>query len=256
MSKPLHDELVFALSLADESRRIIRGHFGSHMKVEWKGDNTPVTLADRGVEEALRDRMTRETPGYGVIGEEFGTSPGATGREWVIDPIDGTKAFIHGVPLFGTLIALLENGKPVLGIIDLPALGERVWATTGGGCFRNGAACRVSNVSRLDEALVLDGSVTTMERLGHGEAWAGIRQAARLHRGWGDCYGHFLVATGGAEVMADPVVEIWDIAPMAVILPEAGGRFTSITGESSITHRSGVSSNGALHDAVLSAFAR
>lgn len=251
-----NEELAFALSLADDSRRIIRSHFGSHMKVEWKGDNTPVTLADRGVEEVLRERMTRETPGYGIIGEEFGTTPGATGREWVIDPIDGTKAFIHGVPLFGTLIALLEDGVPVLGIIDLPALGERVWATAGGGCFRNGTPCRVSGVARLDEALVLDGSVTTMERLGHGEAWAGIRREARLHRGWGDCYGHFLVATGGAEVMADPIVEIWDIAPMAVILPEAGGRFTSIRGEDGITHRSGVSTNGALHDVVISAFTR
>lgn len=248
-----HDALGFALSLADASRVILRRHFGSHLAVEWKGDNTPVTLADRAVEEELRTRMARETPGYGVIGEEFGHEPGGGEYEWVVDPIDGTKAFIHGVPLFGTLIALLEKGEPVLGIIDLPALGERVWATRGGGCFRNGAPCRVSSVDRLDEALLLDGSATTMERLGYGPAWAELRRAARLHRGWGDCYGHFLVATGAAEVMADPVVEIWDIAPMAVILPEAGGRFTAFGGNMSITERSGISSNGLLHETVRSA---
>jgi myo-inositol-1(or 4)-monophosphatase len=168
----------------------------------------------------------------------------------VIDPIDGTKAFIHGVPLFGTLIALLENGEPVLGIIDLPALGERVHATRGGGAFRNGKPCRVSTVASLDEALILDGSATTMERLGYGAGWAELRRKARLHRGWGDCYGHFLVATGAAEVMADPIVEIWDIAPMAVILPEAGGRFTGLLGTPGILNRSGLSSNGLLHDVV------
>jgi histidinol-phosphatase len=256
--KPLQEELAFALSLADDSRRILRGHInsqsGSPMKVEWKGDNTPVTLADRATEEALRGRMERETPGYGIIGEEFGRAPGTAAREWVVDPIDGTKAFIHGVPLFGTLIALLEDGEPVLGVIDLPALGERVWAARGGGCFRNGSPCRVSSVPALEDALLLDGSISTMERLGHGPAWAGLRRRARLHRGWGDCYGHFLVATGAAEVMADPVVEIWDIAPMAVILPEAGGRFTSLQGKPGVTDRSGLSTNGLLHEEVVRAF--
>ncbi|MCD6025433.1 MAG: putative histidinol-phosphate phosphatase [Fibrobacteria bacterium] len=246
----LHEELAFALSLADDSRGILLKHFGTGMAVEWKGDNTPVTLADRAAEEALRNRIAKATPGYGIIGEEFGSEAGSVDREWVIDPIDGTKAFIHGVPLFGTLIALLEKGEPVVGLIDLPALGQRVYATRGGGCFLNGNPCGVSKVARLEEALILDGSVTTMERLGHGLAWAELRRKARLHRGWGDCYGHFLVATGAAEVMADPVVEIWDIAPMAVILPEAGGRFTGLLGTPGIHNRSGLSSNGLLHDVV------
>ncbi len=246
------EELAFALSLADDSGAIIRKHFGTGMTVAWKGDNTPVTLADRAAEEALRTRILKTTPGYGIIGEEFGTEAGTVDREWVIDPIDGTKAFIHGVPLFGTLIALLEKGEPVLGIIDLPALGQRVYATRGGGCFLNGKPCHVSAISNLDEALILDGSATTMERMGHGSAWAELRRKARLHRGWGDCYGHFLVATGAAEVMADPVVEIWDIAPMAVILPEAGGRFTGLLGTPGIRNRSGLSSNGLLHDTVTS----
>ena len=244
------DALDFALSLADDSRGILRRHFGSGLTVEWKGDNTPVTLADKTVEEGMRIRMLKETPGYGIWGEEFGREPGKTGREWVVDPLDGTKAFIHGVPLFGTLIALLDAGVPVLGVIDLPILGERVYAIRGGGAFRNGSPCRVSSVARIDEALLLDGSITTMERLGHGPAWAGLRARARLHRGWGDCYGHFLVATGAAEVMADPVVEAWDVAPMAVILPEAGGRFSAFSGGDGIAERTGLSSNGRLHDEV------
>ncbi len=247
------EELGFALSMADTSRTLILKHFGSGMQVEWKGDNTPVTLADRAAEEALRERIAKETPDYAVLGEEFGDTPGSSRREWVIDPIDGTKAFIHGVPLFGTLIALLEDGLPILGIIDLPALGERVHATLGGGCFRNGSPCRVSSVERLEEALILDGSPATMERMGYGGAWGRLRERARLHRGWGDCYGHFLVATGSAEVMADPVVELWDIAPLAVIIPEAGGRFTSFAGNHSIRERSAISSNGKFHDEIVEA---
>jgi myo-inositol-1(or 4)-monophosphatase len=210
-----------------------------------------VTRADKEVEETLRTRIAKATPGYGVIGEEFGKESGFGNREWVIDPLDGTKAFIHGVPLFGTLIALLEKGEPVLGIIDLPILGERVHATRGGGCFRGEKRCQVSGAKKIEDALLLDGSITTMERLGYGAAWAGLRRKARLHRGWGDCYGHFLVAVGAAEVMADPTVEIWDIAPLGVILPEAGGRFTSFQGRASIHDRSGISTNGDLHEVIL-----
>jgi histidinol-phosphatase len=260
MSLPYHDELEFALSLADASRQILQSHFGSDLPVEWKGDNTPVTRADKEVEETLRMRIAKTTPSYGVIGEEFGRESGFGDREWVIDPLDGTKAFIHGVPLFGTLIALLEKGRPVLGIIDLPILKDRVHATLGGGCFRggapgqNGKKCGVSQVKKLEDALLLDGSVTTMERLGYGATWARLRQEARLHRGWGDCYGHFLVATGAAEVMADPTVEIWDIAPLGVILSEAGGRFTSFKGNESVHERSGLSTNGGLHSILLQAF--
>jgi myo-inositol-1(or 4)-monophosphatase len=252
---PYAQELEFALSLADESRRILQGHFGTRMQVEWKGDATPVTLADKGVEEALRARIAKATPDYGVIGEEFGHAPGSTDREWVLDPIDGTKSFIHRVPLFGTLIALLERGEPLLGIIDMPVLGERVYAARGGGCFQNGRPCRVSETSLLEEALILDGDVTNMERLGYGPAWTALRREARLHRGWGDCYGHFLVAVGAAEVMVDPVAEIWDLAPLGVIVPEAGGRFTSFQGRESVGERSGISTNGLLHDRVLGALA-
>jgi histidinol-phosphatase len=247
------DEMELALMMAAEAGKIILPHFrdAASLRVETKADNSPVTIADRSAEEALRKLMEAHTPGYGIIGEEFGSSAGRTDREWVIDPIDGTKAFIHGVPLFGTLLALLEKGRPVVGVISLPALGQVLYATAGGGCFLDGKPCRVSSVDRVEDSLLLDGSTTTMERLGHGPAWASLRNRAKLHRGWGDCYGHMLVACGRAEAMFDPIVSIWDVAPMAVILPEAGGRFSALSGKASITENSGISSNGNIHEEIL-----
>lgn len=248
---PYKEEMDLALRMAAEAGKIILAYFRTGMTVETKQDNSPVTIADRKSEEALRALMEKHTPGYGIIGEEFGTRAGRTDREWVIDPIDGTKAFIHGVPLFGTLLALLEGGKPVLGVISLPALGHVMHASLGSGCVLDGKPCRVSAVASIEESLLLDGSSTTMERLGHGPAWAALRARAKLHRGWGDCYGHFLVAAGRAEAMVDPIVSIWDVAPMAIILPEAGGRFTAFSGNDSITEKSGISSNGLVHGEIL-----
>jgi myo-inositol-1(or 4)-monophosphatase len=245
------EETELALRMAGEAGKIVLAYFQTAMQVETKQDNSPVTIADRKAEEALRALMGKHTPGYGIIGEEFGAQAGSADREWVVDPIDGTKAFIHGVPLFGTLIALLEKGRPVVGVISLPALGHVMHASLGGGCRLDGAPCAVSAVDRIEDSLLLDGSISTMERLGHGPAWAALRARAKLHRVWGDCYGHFLVACGRAEAMVDPIVSVWDVAPMAVILPEAGGRFSSITGKDSITEASGISSNGKMHEEVL-----
>jgi myo-inositol-1(or 4)-monophosphatase len=245
------EETELALHMAAEAKKIILAYFQTGLQVESKSDNSPVTIADRKSEEAVRAIMGKHTPGYGIIGEEFGTRTGTADREWVIDPIDGTKAFIHGVPLFGTLLALLEKGKPVVGVIALPALGHVLHASLGAGASLDGKPCRVSAVAALEDALLLDGSIGTMERLGHGPAWAALRARAKLHRGWGDCYGHFLVATGRAEAMVDPIVSIWDIAPMAIILPEAGGRFTSLSGSDSIAENSGISSNGRVHEEIV-----
>jgi histidinol-phosphatase len=244
-------ELELARHMAEEAAKKIRGYFRTALTVETKADNTPVTVADRGAEELLRGLMEKHTPGYGIIGEEFGTQPGSADREWVIDPIDGTKAFIHGVPLFGTLLALLEKGKPVVGVAVLPALGHMLSAAVGDGCTLDGAPCRVSAADRIEDSLLLDGSASTMERMGFGEPWRKLRTRARLHRGWGDCYGHFLVAAGRAEAMVDPIVNIWDIAPFAVILPEAGGRFTALSGNFSVTEGSAVSTNGRIHGEII-----
>jgi len=245
------EELELALQMADEAGKAILPHFQTTLQVETKADNSPVTLADRKAEELLRLLMHKHTPAYGIIGEEFGGEPTGKGREWVIDPIDGTKAFIHGVPLFGTLLALLEDGKPVVGVCSLPALGHVLAASLGGGCRLDGKPCKVSSAATVEESLLLDGSSTTMERLGHGARWASLRKRARLHRGWGDCYGHLLVAAGRAEAMVDPIVSIWDVAPFAIILPEAGGRFSALSGKESILEKTGVSSNGRIHEEIL-----
>ncbi len=251
MKPAYQQELEFALEMAAVAGKIVLSHFQTALQVETKSDNSPVTLADKQSEEVLRSMMAKHTPDYGIIGEEFGTQAGSADREWVIDPIDGTKAFIHGVPLFGTLLALLEKGRPVVGVVALPALGHVMAASMGGGCVLDGKPCRVSTVSRLEDALILDGSASTMERLGYGPGWSELRSRAKLHRGWGDCYGHFLVAAGRAEAMADPIVSIWDIAPFAVIMPEAGGRFSAFGGNVSITEQSAISSNGLLHEVLV-----
>jgi histidinol-phosphatase len=253
MMDAFREETELALRMAAEARHIILGYFQTGLQVETKSDNSPVTIADRKSEEALRALMEKHTPGYGIIGEEFGTQAGQADREWVIDPIDGTKAFIHGVPLFGTLLALLEKGRPVVGVLALPALGHVLHASLGGGAWLDGKPCRVSSIDSIEESLLLDGSACTMERLGHGPAWTALRTRAKLHRGWGDCYGHFLVATGRAEAMVDPIVSIWDVAPMGIILPEAGGRFTAFSGRDAITENSGISSNGRIHPEILRA---
>ncbi len=250
MSKMNHDakpetgpylgELKLALKMAEAAGKEIMRHFGTGLRVETKADDSPVTLADRRAEEIIREWIARETPGYGIIGEEFGAQTGTATREWVVDPIDGTKSFVAEVPLFGTLIALLEEGRPIVGVVALPALGQTLYASLGGGAFMNGQPCRVSSISRIEASVLLDGCITSMESHGYGDAWGSLRRRAKVHRGWGDCYGHFLVATGRAEVMVDPVVSVWDVAPLGIILPEAGGRFTSLEGENTVVGNSGV----------------
>jgi histidinol-phosphatase len=244
-------ELELAQRLAREAGREIMRHFRTDLVVEKKRDDTPVTIADRKGEEIVRSIVERETPGWGVMGEEFGTSNPEHPRRWIVDPVDGTKSFVSGVPLFGTLIALVDNSVPVVGVIALHALGHTLWARQGGGAFVDGEPCHVSGVDRIEEAVLLDGCGTTIERLGYGEPWTRLRHRAKMARGWGDCYGHFLVATGRAEVMFDAIAMPWDLAPLAVILPEAGGRFSGASGNPSIEAGSGVSTNGKLNQIVL-----
>jgi histidinol-phosphatase len=249
-------ELDLALHMVREAGREIMKHYQTALVVEAKRDHSPVTIADRNAEELVRTIIARETPAWGVVGEELGVSNAEHARRWFIDPIDGTKSFVCGVPLFGTLLALVEDGVPLVGVIALHALGHTLWARKGGGAFVDGCACRVSDIETLEEAVLLDGCQTTIERLGYGDAWQGLRQRAKVARGWGDCYGHFLVATGRAEVMFDPVAMPWDIAPLGVILAEAGGRFGGVYGDTSVEAGSGVSTNGRLHSTVLAELAR
>lgn len=247
ISLDLEAELALALRLVKEAEAPILSRYQKKIEVVKKRDSSPVTEADREAEALVRRRLADLRPDHGVIGEEYGVTKPEARFQWVVDPIDGTKAFIHGVPLFGTLLALLDNGKPVVGVIHMPVLKESVWAARGMGAFLNDGPCRVSAVSRLEDALLCDGSALTTSRSPWGDAWMSLRGEAGVARGWGDCYGHLLVACGRAEAMFDPIVNIWDVAPMGVILPEAGGKFTAMDGSERIDAGNAFSSNGILH---------
>ena len=239
------------MELARDAGALTLGYFGGLVDHEAKRDGTPVTAADREAELLLRERIAHRFPDHGVLGEEGGeTRPGARVR-WILDPIDGTRSFMHGVPLYGVLIGVEVGGEPVVGVAHFPALQETVAAARGMGCTWNGAPCRVSDVARLEDALVLTTDPAAIAVGPVAGGWSEIQRRAALSRTWGDCYGHALVATGRAEVMVDPVLNPWDAAPLLTILTEAGGRFTDLGGEATIHGRSGVSTNGALHGEVL-----
>ena len=255
--------LKIALKTAELAEENILKFYQNDVGVEWKADKTPVTIADKGTEELARKFWAKETPGFGVIGEEFGIESPDAEYQWVIDPIDGTKSFIHGVPLFGTLIGLWHKNVPIASVILLPAMKSAVWAVNGGGAFLDGREVRASKVSQLSDALVLSGTVNTMEDKGFGEGFTKLRRSARLHRGWGDCYGYYLVAAGRAEIMVDPVVSMWDIAPFPLLMKEAGGKFSTIDGKTELFDENGkptapiyegftsIATNGLLHNVAL-----
>jgi histidinol phosphatase-like enzyme (inositol monophosphatase family) len=253
--------LEFATRIAWEAGESTLSHFlAPDLGVETKQDGSPVTRADRAAEELLRRRIRAECPQDAILGEEFGEEEGGSGRTWILDPIDGTKSFARGVPLYGTLVAVEEQGRAVVGVIHMPAIGETACGARGEGAWwirRSGAderrdPARVSAVSDPALGLLCTTSVGGFFRAGCGELYYRLRERFGLDRGWSDCYGHLLVATGRAEAMLDPRMEVWDCAALQPVVEEAGGRFTTLSGEA--THRGGsaVSTNGALHDHVLS----
>ncbi len=243
-------DLAFALAgIADE---IAMEHYrAADLRVETKPDMTPVTEADRAIEQALRRRLAEERPADSVLGEEAGesgaTQPDPSERRWILDPIDGTRNFSRGIPVFATLIALQIDGEVELGLVSAPALGRRWWAERGKGAFRDGEPMRASEVERLEDAVVSCELSEGMERL------APLAARAWHSRAFGDFWQHVLVAEGAVDVAIDPAVKIWDCAPLKVIVEEAGGRFTDLAGRSLIDGGSGVSTNGLLHDEVLAA---
>ena len=246
----LDDYLAFAIHTAIDAGQIALAHYQTGVAVELKPDRSPVTLADRGAEQAIRQAIAARYPDHSVVGEEYGAAERSSPFRWVVDPIDGTKSFVRGVPLFGTLIGLEIDGRVEVGVCHLPALGETVAAATGLGCTWNGRTARVSETHALDEATVLFSDSRMLgDRL--GDRRQAFERATGLLRTWGDCYGYALVATGRADVMIDPAMNPWDCAALVPILREAGGRFTDWTGVERIDGGDAVGTNGALHDAVL-----
>lgn len=245
----LKDLLAVAADAAYLAGRRTLAYFNAEVAVETKADATPVTRADREAEQVIRERVARFFPNHSVIGEEQGESCGDPDFRWLIDPIDGTKSFIHGVPLYGVLVGVEVRNRPSVGVIYLPATDELVMAADGLGCTWNGRRARVSDVSRLEDATMNTSSLTAS--LARSDAYENLAARVKLNRGWGDAYGYVLVATGRAEVMLDPKLNPWDCAPLPPILREAGGRFATWAGESTIWGPDGFATNGALYETVL-----
>jgi histidinol-phosphatase len=238
--------------------------FRAHdLHVETKPDLTPVSEADRAVEVAIRDRLAVARPGDGILGEEFGTTespdsergdsePGAAVR-WIVDPIDGTKSYVRGVPVWATLLGLEIGGDLVLGAVSAPALGRRWWGVRGGGAFADGDPIRVSDVHALGDAQLCFANFRDWEPQGLGEAMLGLSRTVWRAVGFGDFWGHMLVAEGAADVMVEPELALWDVAALRPIIEEAGGRCTALDGAPATGPGGCITTNGRLHDDVLAA---
>ncbi len=245
MSANLKSRMDFAVAAAREAGELTLRYFQTRVDVELKADQSPVTVADREAEALLFSMIQREFPDDACLGEEQGERRGTSGYRWIVDPIDGTKSFIQGVPLYGVMVALVDPDKePVVGVVNFPALGELVAAAKGEGCYWNGREAAVSTVETVAESCVVYTSLEAFEATGTEAAFARVRRRARIARNWGDCYGHMLVATGRAEIMLDPVLADWDCAALQPIIEEAGGSFTDWAGHPTIFGKSGISTNG------------
>ncbi|MFN2532717.1 MAG: histidinol-phosphatase [Pyrinomonadaceae bacterium] len=243
--------LEFAVSLVRKAGEIANQYFKGSFVTERKADFSLVTNADRETEAYLRTAIQQAFPDDGILGEEAAERIGTSGRRWIIDPIDGTYSFVHGVPLYGILIALEVNDDPVLGVVNLPALNELVYAARGVGCFWNGEPAQVSSTQSLGEALLLSTDFGTCEQYGFGAAAEDLQRRVNARRTWGDAYGHVLVATGRADIMLDPVMNVWDCAALHPIVEEAGGRFTDWRGQNTIHGGNAISTNALLFDQVM-----
>jgi histidinol-phosphatase len=249
----MKDDLSLALELADLADAISLPRFrASDLVVETKADLTPVTEADRAVEQAIRARLAKERPGDAVVGEEMGSDGPTDDRpRWIIDPIDGTKNYVRGIPIFATLIAVEREGGLTAGVASAPAIRRRWWASRGRGAFADGRPIRVSNVIRPEDGLLLIGGLTTWRRNGRLDDLLSLASRFGRTRGYGDFWMHMLVAEGAADVATELEVSVWDLAAVQVIVEEAGGRFSDLAGKARPDGGSALSSNGSLHEEAL-----
>lgn len=243
----------FAVRTAERAGKITLEHFGRAV-VERKLDGTEVTAADRAAEEFIRQMIAERYPEDGIVGEEDAAVEGTSGRRWIVDPIDGTRSFASGVPLYGVLMALEIEGTLVLGCCHMPALREMIVAANGAGAWHNGGKAEVSAVDTLAEARVLTAGMEYWRDWASDagkEGWARLVERTRFARTWGDCYAYLLVATGRAEILADPVAgSYWDYAPMVPILRESGGRLTTFGGGAVGAWTTALATNGRVHEAA------
>ena len=251
--------LSFALEAVRKAGQSTLEHFQNGVAVEYKSDNSPVTIADKNAEAILRLEIGREYPGETILGEEQGLT-GTGNTRWIIDPIDGTKSFICGVPLYATLLSYEVDGIPILGVSFFPALNEMVYAELGSGCFMNDQRVSVTTRNSIKGGFLASGGPNSMVKYGRWQAFEEMSAIAVATRTWSDAYGHCLVATGRVDAMIDPVVSRWDLSAIKVIVEEAGGRFTDFSGgnpfEKGDLGLEAISSNGHIHDEILRMYAK
>lgn len=245
--------MELAVETAYEAGRLTLGYFRTGVAgPEFKEDETPVTVADREAERLIRARIRARYPGHTIVGEEFGADERSeAGHRWIVDPIDGTKAFVRGVPLYAVLIGLEIDGVCEVGAAYFPALDEMLYAATGEGCFLNGRRARVSDTENLRDGIVCFTDAKAFGKYGRGEEWRRILAVAGEARGWSDAYGHALVATGRADLMLEPALNSWDAAPFPPILREAGGLFCDWSGNETVYAGEGISTTRSLLPEVL-----
>jgi len=249
--------LDLALAAARRAGEITLQRFGTaSLGTETKHDGSPVTLADKEAEAAIRDMVTRTFPHDAVLGEEHGEQPGTSGYRWVLDPIDGTRSFICGVPLYGTLVGVEREGQPVVGVIHMPALDETAYAAKGGGAWHltrdsSPRPARCSTIDRLDRAVLSTTSISYYRDKGGASLYERVCNAAGHSRGWSDCYGFLLLATGRIDAVVEPHVHPWDVAAVVPIIEEAGGRCTDFAGRSRTDTGNCLATNGRVHQELL-----
>ncbi len=248
-------DLDFAVSIARRAGDLTQQHFlQPDLAVDHKGDGSPVTVADRAAERLLREAIGAAYPDDAILGEEEGLAEGTSGRTWILDPIDGTKSFTHGVPLYTNLVALLDDDGPAIGVINVPALGECVWAGRELGCFHSTNATGLDGrrVDLAQPAMAVAGTwlMTSGLRVWRGEVIDRLSAAGVHMRTWADAYGYLLVATGRVDAMVDPIANLWDLAAPYVVVTEAGGRFTDLAGADRAEGGNGIATAGPVHDAL------
>jgi myo-inositol-1(or 4)-monophosphatase len=249
--RELQEMLSFAVATAQDAGRLTLGYFQGGVRPEFKDDDSPVTVADREAERLIRERITGRYPQHGLLGEEYGEDNSGASHRWLIDPIDGTKSFVLGVPLYGVLLGLEIDGEITAGVAHFPALGETVWAGSGLGCYWNGRRCHVRDTPLLSGSTVSFTDAGNFAPAGRAAAWERISAATAYRVGWSDAYGHMLVATGRLDLMLDPLMNPWDCGPFPVLLGEAGGYFGDWQGNPTIHGGEALSTSRKLLPEVL-----
>ncbi len=243
--------LDFAIQTAEQAGKITLKYFQSDIDIEVKPDNSPVTAADREAEDFIRQEIEKRFPDDGILGEEFGEKEGTSGFRWMLDPIDGTKSFIRGVPLYGTMIGLEKDGEPLIGVVRFPPLKQTISALKGNGCYLNLQKCAVSKTEKLANATLTMTSFGDLASDWGDKVLLRLIRKTSLHRTWGDCYGHMMVASGQADICIDTIIHLWDVTPLIPIIQEAGGVITNLNGDTSIKISNAIATNGILHDEIL-----